>query len=259
MLDEDEPVPAPDLLQRKILRNAIVDLLFITKGQSLETLKSLYRRHGFYDHDLSLLRNRAWHKRLGAIVRLDQWRSIVPNHDLEFLMDDENKDVRIHAMKALSMARDPEIAQNILTHLKNSRIDLSIRYECLSRLLLNHRSLILQTLLDKNWSELSPHIIKVLGDRRDIAAVPFIMDAAVIEEVNLRESAFDALGKIGDPRSISFLLAGMDSDHYRVRLAALKALYEVDEDLFRSHREDFKADPDPLVRAWTQHFLREKS
>lgn len=256
IVDEDEVVPPPDVLTRNIMRNVIIDLLFITKGPGVETLKALYVRFGFYTHDISLLKHRAWHKRLAAIVRLDQWKDLLSHDDLVFLMDDENKDVRTHAVKALSSSDKPEIAENVLEHLLKGRMDLSIRYECLVRLLVNHRELILSDLRDPAWRELAPHIIKVLGDKRDISSVPAIMDAAAEEDANIRENAYTSLGKIGDPRGISLLIAGLEEGGPRERLAALKSLFLIDEDLFRKYQETLLADTDPLVRGWTQHLLR---
>lgn len=257
MVDEDEVVPPPDIVDRRIVRDVIIDLVFITKGPGVQTLKKLYTSFGLYQYDIQLLRHRSWHKRLAAIVRLDQWKSPLPHRDLVLLMDDENKEVRIHAMKALSLSTEGDIAIDILNHLKRTRIDLSIRYECLSRLLRVHRDLILNTLRDQSWSEIHPHIIKVLGDQRDILAVPFIMDAAGGSNAEAREAAYFALGKIGDPRGISVLLNGLDSDSGQERLAAVKALHLVDEDLFRNHVGQLRNDPDPLVRGWTHHLARD--
>lgn len=258
LIDETEEVPAPDVLSRRILRDVIVDLLFITKGPGVESLKLLYQKNRYYQQDLALLRHRAWHKRLGAIVRLDQWRSIIPSSDAAFLLSDENKDVRTHAMKALSNTHDPEMAKKIIDHLSKDKIDISIRYECLSRLLNHHRYLILDTLKDPAWKELAPFIITVLGDKRDISSVPFIMEAASGEGHALKESAFVALGKIGDPRGLSFLLDGLGSETWTERLAAMKSLESIDEDLFRKQKDFLLSDPDPLVRGWAQYLLRKE-
>lgn len=256
MIDEEEIVLVPDILTRPIVRDVIIDLLFITKGQSVGTLKKLYHSFGFYAEDIQNLSHRAWHKRLAAVVRLDQWKNPDQHTGLVRLMDDENKDVRIHAMKALSLSVDPLVAQEILGHIIRTRIDLSIRYECLSRLLKNHRQLILSTLKDEKWMELHPHIIKVLGDQRDILATPFIMDAVKEEDTSVKEHVYLALGKIGDPRGISVLLSGLESSAGTERLAAIKSIHQIDEALFRKYEDQFLRDPDPLVRAWTKHLGR---
>jgi len=256
MLDEDSPPPFADVLRRRILRNVIIDMLFITKGQSVATLRKIYELNGYYKHDLSLLRNRSWHRRLGAIVRLDQWKNVSDLGEYSFLLDDRNKEVRTHALKALSLSSDAGLAVDILNHLAQSKIDLSIRYECLSRLLTFHRELILNSLKEEEYQSLAPYIMKVLGDKRDIAAVPYILEASADNSGVLQEAAFMALGKIGDPRSVSFLLGGLTASDDCARLAAVKALHQVDEDLLREHQQSLQNDPDPLVRAWTQHLLK---
>ncbi|MES2525895.1 MAG: HEAT repeat domain-containing protein [Bdellovibrionota bacterium] len=256
MLDEELPPPFADVLRRRILRNVIIDMLFITKGQSLETLQKVYHLNGYYKHDLALLRHHSWHKRLAAIVRIDQWKSSDSLIEYSYLLDDNNKDVRIHAMKTLSRTLDPELAENILNHLASTRVDLFIRYECLSRLLHSHRDLLIKSLKNPEASSLAPLIITVLGDKRDIASVPFILDACHSESVTLRESGYTALGKIGDPRSVSFLLEGINSDEPNERVAAIKALALVDEELLLKHREYLESDQDPLVQGWARHILR---
>lgn len=257
MLDEEIPPPYATLKTRKILRNVIIDLLFITKGQSLTTLRKIYDLNGFYEHDLSLLRSLHWHKRLAAIVRLDQWKSVGNLRDFAYLLDDRNKFVRIHAMKAFSLTPDPHLARNILIHLAATKVDVSIRYECLSRLLIHHRKLVLEALKKKKLHTLGHHIIKVLGDRRDIAAVPLIIEACQDANIDLRESAYFALGKIGDPRGVSFLIQGLEALESRERLAAVLALHQLDEGIFHSHKEALLQDPDPLVRGWCHHLVRQ--
>lgn len=256
IIDEDSPPPYADILRRKVLRNVIIDMLFITKGQSIESLRKIYDLNGYYHHDLSLLRSHRWHKRLAAIVRLDQWKNIGYLGEFAYLLDDRNKYVRVHAMKALSLSPDPELAKTILDHLAQSKIDLSIRYECLSRLLVHHRELVIDVLNRPELRELYPHIIKVLGDKRDISSVPKIMEASRGEDVEVKESALTSLGKIGDPRSLSFLLQGIGEDHPRVRLSAMKSLFELDSDLFLEHQKTLMNDHDPLVRAWAMHLSR---
>ncbi len=256
MLDEDSPPPYADVLRRRILRNVIIDMLFITKGQSLETLHQVYQLNGYYKHDLSLLRHFAWHKRLAAIVRIDQWKNADSLSEYAFLLDDNNKDVRIHAMKTFSRTTDPELAQNILDHLASTKVDLFIRYECLSRLLDSHRQILIDSLRNPDAASLAPLIIKVLGDKRDISSVPFILEACQGESAALRESGYTALGKIGDPRSVSFLLEGIESGESTERVAAIQALAMVDEELLLKHGEALENDPDPLVQGWARHILR---
>ena len=256
MLDDDSPPPYADILRRRILRNVIIDMLFITKGQSLESLQKVYHLNGYYKHDLSLLRHFAWHKRLAAIVRIDQWKNADSLSEYAFLLDDPNKDVRIHAMKTFSRTTDPELAQNILTHLAETKVDLFIRYECLSRLLNSHRKVLIDSLKNPKASSLAPLIVKVLGDKRDISAVPFILEACQGESAVLRESGYTALGKIGDPRSISFLLEGIEAGDGNERVAAIKALAMVDQELLLKHGETLENDQDPLVRGWARHILR---
>ncbi len=256
MLDEELPPPFADVLRRRILRNVIIDMLFITKGQSLETLQKVYRLNGYYKHDLTLLRHLSWHKRLAAIVRIDQWKSTDSLSEYAYLMDDSNKDVRIHAMKTLSRTTDPELAKNIMNHLATTKVDLFIRYECLSRLLHSHRDLLISTLKNPEASSLAPLIITVFGDKRDISSVPFILEACQDESVSLRVSGYTALGKIGDPRSVSFLLQGFDSADPNERVAAMKALAQIDEELLLKHREVLESDQDPLVQGWARHILR---
>jgi hypothetical protein len=256
MLDDDTPPPYADLLRRKILRNVIIDLLFITKGQSIESLRKIYDLNGYYQHDLSLLKNFHWHKRLAALVRLDQWKDVSSLKEFVYLMEDSNKFVRVHAIKALSLSPDPELAKKIINQLARDKLDLSIRYECLSRLLIHHRTLVIGVLGRPRLKDLFPYIIRVLGDKRDIASVPTIMEASKGYDIEVKESALTSLGKIGDPRSVSFLLQGIEEDHPGVRLSAMKALYEVDQRLFTQHEDALTNDPDPLVRAWAQHLGR---
>lgn len=256
MLDEDSPPPYADVLRRRILRNVIIDMLFITKGQSLDTLQKVYHLNGYYQHDLTLLRHFSWHKRLAAIVRIDQWKNADSLSEYSFLLDDSNKDVRIHAMKTFSRTTDPELARNILAHLASTKVDLFIRYECLSRLLDSHRKILIDSLKSPKAISLAPLIIKVLGDKRDISSVPYILEACQGDSASLRESGYTALGKIGDPRSISFLLEGIETAVGLEKVAAIKALALVDEELLLKHGEALENDPDPLVKGWARHILR---
>lgn len=257
LLDPEVPVPNAPLLYQRPFRNALLELLLITKGHEKGILLKLYRSSGFWNKDLDLLKNIFWYKRLAALVRLDQWQFCLGLDVLSHLLDDENFNVRQIALKNLSRTKDPEEAFYLLEQLPIVKTHYSVLYETIYRLIRIHREMVIACLQDKSKAKLWPFILKVTGDSRIIEGVPSLISIAQhSEDSDLREKAIKSLGQIGDPRGLIILQTGIRSKFANERLASLKALFNIDFNELLPFQDQLKNDPSPDVQNWMDHYLR---
>ncbi len=257
IVDPESPPPKVPAFHRTYLRDAILDLVFVTKGAELVLLKELYQRYGFWEKDLRELTSLIWHVRLAALVRLDQWKLCLGMKHLHRLLRDRNPAIRQITFKNLSLTRRASEAWDLIHALVDLEINHSTRHEIISRLLKNHRSLVLECFEKKKCVPLWPVILKVLGDNRVIEAVPLIITLAnQTESRESREIALWALGKIGDPRALFLLKSALRSEAPNEKLAALHSLIMINAGEFALTVDALRADPDPLVRKWVDHYLK---
>lgn len=241
-----------------IMRDAIIDLLLVVKGSERSLLRQLYKKYRFAEQDLSELRSRRWHERLEAISRLDLWERPIAAEQLFPLLDDERAAIRQAALKHASRLTSHEHAELLLTKLASQKyFHASSYYEIIHRLGDHHLDLLLVAVKNESMISLAPTILKVLGDKRLLSAVPtlvtFAQDGLTPE---IRQSALASLGKIEDPRGLPVLTRTLNSPFATERLEAMKSIIVIDKDIFTEHKEHLLQDPDPLVAAWAHHFVR---
>jgi len=241
----------------KPFRDAILDLLLVTRGIEKNILFRLYVDKGLWSLDLDMLRNVYWHKRLAALVRLEQWQFCIGLENLAHLTEDENIQIRQIALKNLARTKFHEEADFLLKKLAHQKLHYSILYESIKRLIFNHQELVLNCLNDQQFKNLYPAILKVLGDTRVLEGVPALIKTAENSvESDLREKALISLGKIGDERGLVVLRKKIQSEFARERLASLRSLFSIDIGELKPFENDLVKDPDENVRSWFAHYKR---
>lgn len=258
-LDPSAELPEAGMFKSKYFRNAILDLLFVTKGFERNVLMDVYKKHRYWDRDVKRLTSVRWHKRLSALVRLDQWQECLGAQALSKLLVDENPQIRQIAIKNLSRTKDKKEAMLLLSTIAREELKFfhSTRYEAIHRLIQNHPELVLSVLNEKNKLILWPFILSAVGNSRMIEAIPMLLSVlASTTDLSAREKALIALGKIGDPRGIDVLKQTLVSPVSSERLAALQALHNIDSSQINEHQENLLNDSDPLIKNWMTYYLR---
>ncbi len=255
LIDPSSPAPDADLTHRHILKNAIQDLLMITKGHEQGVLLHVYRENRFWDEDLDNLQSLYWHKRLEAIVRLDQWQICLGLTTLASIINDENKHIRQIVLKNLSRTNDPDEASFLIEKLNPDETFHSVMTEILSRLIKKHNKLVMAKLHDEARRSLVPHILKAIGDNRIIEGVPELIKHGRGQSDAILEKVIISLGKIGDPRGQNVIEENLKSGNQWIKIAAIRALFNLDADELLKHRELLLSDPNPVVRNWMVHYL----
>ncbi len=256
-LDPSSPLPTAPSFQRDYLRNSILDILLVTKGFERSVLHDVYKQNGFWDEDLKKLMRFRWYKRLGALVRLDQWQVCLGQAHLADLLIDKNIQIRQIAIKNLSRTYDAKEAEYLIEVLLSQHFFHSTTYECIHRLIQNHYPLILKVLDDQKKIKLWPFIIKAIGNMRVIEATPKLVEiASTAVDRSSKEKALVALGKIGDPRSIEVLKYSLLSDSPTERLEALQSLYNIDPSQVSHYKKVLENDSDPVIKNWISFYMR---
>lgn len=258
-LDPSAGVPVAGRFISKYLRNAILDLLFVTKGYERNALMDVYKLHGYWDKDLKRLKSARWHKRLSALVRLDQWQICLGIDLLSPLLIDGNPQIRQISIKNLSRTKDKKEALYLISTLAREELNYfhSTRYEAIHRLIQHHPESILIALKENNKILLWPFILSAIGNVRMIEAIPNLI--SIIQntsDIATREKTLVALGKIGDPRSIDILITSLESENAVERLAALQSLFNIDSTQITERQEILLNDSDPLIKNWMNYYLR---
>ncbi len=257
LLDPEVPEPDAGLVERRALRDAILDLLLVTKGFEKGILLKLYMKRGLWDYDLNLMKSTFWFKRLAGLVRLDQWQFCLGLDHLSPLLNDDNFQIQQIAIKNLSRSKDPEEAKYLLAQLIKVKTYYSVMYEAIFRMIRIHRELIIECLENPAYEKIHPCIVKVSGDSRILEAVPSILKVAKDSPSSqLRELAIISLGKIGDPRGLTVFKEAISSEMSRERLAAMRSLFEIDERELKAFEGQLMNDPNPDVRSWINHYMR---
>lgn len=247
--------PFAPIYQKNLLRDAILDLLFVTKGFEFSLLKELYISEGLWEADLQKIKSPYWHQRLDALVRLDQWKNSLPIEVLAPLLDDEKKSIRQIAMKNLSHTTDPEEAKSLLDSIMRFNMHHSSLHEIIYRLVVNHKPLVLECLKDERQLLVWPIIIQAIGEIRSISSVPTLIDfLKTCDDQKTRENILIAMGQIGDPRSIDSLVSSLGSELKNERLLSLHSLVQVDSSKVEKLKYEILNDPEPLIRSWMGHY-----
>ena len=255
-LDSDTPKPYARKFEKKIFRNALMDLLYITKGMERSLLKEIYVEQGYYQWDINRLKSPYWNRRLEALIRLDQWHENLGEKILLKVLRDSNYKVRENALRNLSRTQDPAEAKDLLNLLVEQKIMHSTMYETIHRLISNHTDLVLDSLYQKHFEPLWPFVLKVCGNLRILKSVPHLIVMTESNNQNCREKAIASLGKIGDPRAIDAIKKGLIDNGAEVRLSSLKALHSIDEEQIWPYKNLLLTDEDPLVRNWMHFFVK---
>ncbi len=256
-LDTSAPLPICTRFNKVHLRNTILDLVQLTKGHEKNVLLEVYKINGFWNEDLKKLQSYRWYKRLGALIRLDQWQLCLGSSHLEHLLLDKNMQIRQIATKNFSRTSLPREAQFLVEVLLKPGFHHSTIYECLHRMFQNHSEFIKNILDDKTKMKLWPLILKVIGNMRVIDATPKLIEFIYnTEDPTSKEKAIVALGKIGDPRGIMVLKDALNSKSAGERLEAMQSLYNIDHTQFLTYQKILENDADPIIRNWINYYAR---
>lgn len=146
---------------------------------------------------------------------------------LRKLKSHADKGKRLKILKAISRLKTPWVLRVLLEALSDhseSNRDFLVR-ELGKREIWNF-SPVYEKLSHPPWYRKSA-VLKVIGLRRDSAAVPAIRTVLADPNVDVRKSAADALGEIGGKESLSLLVELTKDTSAYVRQAAVSALRKI--------------------------------
>lgn len=257
LLDTDTVKPEASLIDQNILKQVILDLCLVLKGIEKGRLLELYRTSGFWSCDLELINSPYSHRRLKALVNLDQWQICLGLPNLRHLLSDENIQVRQLAFKNISRTKLPDEAQFMVTLLPQASLFYSTLYEVISRLSHLHRELIISLLSVTNDDLLKSVIAKVIGDKNILEGVePLLKLLQLDNDTRISPVVIESLGKIGDPRGLPMIESYLSSGVSKERLSALKALYLISPGSLKEKIHFLVQDPSSEVKSWATHYGR---
>jgi hypothetical protein len=137
--------------------------------------------------------------------------------------------VRRHALVQLRSSQDERITLKVIPVLRDSEAEnRRLAAEVLSKS--NNLSAV-QPLIDALYAQqevdVRAAIIDALGELRDRAAVPALIDSLYDEVLEVRFAAAEALGLIGDPRAVVDLIQVMDNGDIELEAMTAMALYKI--------------------------------
>jgi len=138
-----------------------------------------------------------------------------------------DKDRRLKVLKAISRLQAPWVLRVLLEGLSDpSESNRDFLIKELSRREIWNSSLFYDKLSRPPWYTKSA-VLRVLGRRKDSAAVPAIKKALADPNVDVRKSAAEALGEIGGKEALALLVRLTKDGSAYVRQAASDALRKV--------------------------------
>ncbi len=201
--------------------------------------------------------------RADAVVRLGQARAGDAVDSLVTLLDDPDEIVRVSAIRALAQIGNPKVVPNLTKYgddpLHSVRLqvcqalgtlgspdgidalekmlydpDDGIRLTAARNLgFIDHpralEVLIKISLYDEN-EIIRQHVVKVIGNRKAVEAIPVIESALTTESDMVRSNAAHVLGLLGDVSSVPTLIEALEDPYYKVRSLSAHALLAIAPD-----------------------------
>lgn len=194
-------------------------------GGVTERVTNLFEQLGFVEEAIGQLHSGRWWKRARACRRLGFMRSQGALFPLVGLLQDPEEGVREAAADALIDTIGAEraigpILQNVRAVSDWFSIKLSASILAAGLPALEH----LIGTLDSPYSSLRVFAARMLGELRDPAALPALMDRLPKMDHVMKMEALRSLGKIGDQRVYRVLTRYLADSRAQMRIAAVEAL-----------------------------------
>lgn len=201
--------------------------------------------------------------RADAVVRLGQARAGDAVDSLVALLDDPDEVVRVSAVRALAQIGNPKVVPDLAKYgddpLQSVRLqvcqalgklgspdgidtlekmlydpDDGIRLTAARNLgFIDHPRaldvLIKTSLYDEN-EIIRQHVVKVIGKRKAVEAIPVIEAALISESDVVRANSAQVLGLLGDVSSVPTLIEGLDDPYHKVRSLSAHSLMAIAPD-----------------------------
>jgi len=227
--------------------------------------------------------------RADAVVRLGQARAGDAVDSLVALLDDPDEIVRVSVVRALANIGNPKVVPDLAKYaddpLKSVRLqvcqalgtlrspdgidtlekmlydpDDSIRLVAARNIgFIDHpralEVLIRTSLYDEN-EIIRQHVVKVIGDRGAVEAIPIIETALITESDVVRANSALVLGLLGDASSVPTLIEALNDPYYKVRSLSAHSLLAIapdDPEVAEALAARLKAEENGMVRtdlAW---------
>ena len=208
---------------RRALLGVMFDLARNVDGETMYRLCFAFEYFGYVDLEIARLRSKDWWVRANACraVTLMKVQQAIPA--LTELLDDENDDVRIEAAQSLIDIAGVDAVYPILTHMNVVSVWMAIR---LTRAILpmgipvvGEIERVVRTLTLPTMA----FCIELLGELGDVSVVPTLLEIAPLLPTEQKRICLIALGKISDPKCLSFIATMIKAEWQELRLAAIRA------------------------------------
>ena len=147
-------------------------------------------------------------------------------------MGDDNWRVRRDAVDGLIRHGSPEAVTTLLKSLISEHRDFSVLSSAIEVLSLSQVEVLmpLVRLLKEPDEDLRIQVAQILGERRDVRAVPGLMEALNDSDANVRYHAIEALGKLRAGDAVDALADIVESRDFSLAFPALDALVRIGDD-----------------------------
>jgi HEAT repeat protein len=195
------------------------------RGAEADRILECLEAQGIPERLLRQMGSRSEWKRAEAAELLGRLREPSAVRPLLAALDDPSEDVRTVAARGLAAIGDPSAVPALAGALADpSRWTLSLVAE---NLMAMGPTAVppLMGLLDGDDHNVRVAVVQILGEIRDLEALPTLIDVLGRDEsLNLRAQAAAAIGKLGGPAAQTALLEGLEDPAWQVRGQAAKAL-----------------------------------
>jgi HEAT repeat protein len=228
--------------------------------------------------------------RADAVVRLGQARAGDAVDSLVVLLDDPDEIVRASAIRALAQIGNPKVVPDLtkfaddpLTSVRKQvcqalgQLNSPDGIDTLEKMLydpddgirlvaarnlgfIDHpralEVLIKTSLYDEN-EIVRQHVVKVIGQRKAVEAIPFIESALITESDVVRANSAQVLGMLGDVSSVPTLIEALADPFHKVRSLAAHSLVAIapdDPEVIEALASRLDVEEDGMVRtdlAWS--------
>ena len=138
-------------------------------------------------------------------------------------LEDEDEEVRSRAAWALGVIGSPRAVDSLVSALEDPVRDVRVKAAGSLKKIGTHCTDALLQALQEGGDELRKEAARVLGDIKDLRAVPFLVKALGDPDEKVRGRAANALEKIGEP-AVEALQAALSSDDPNIRALAASIL-----------------------------------
>lgn len=190
------------------------------------TIRNLYKRLRFFDHDIQQLKSHIWWKKIEAIERLGALELPEAEDHVLPLLIDKRSEVRFSALRMLASVGSRKLGKMLPEiFADNSRW----AYRFLVNTLFNTSIPIdsLKPLASSSDRDYRKAAAILLGKKGSHEAIPILRRLAGDEVKDVRRETVSSLGRIGSVKAIPVLSEKANDDNSQVRAGVARALGEL--------------------------------